>query len=102
MTFIPREEPFTCEHCGASVSPLGSGTYRDHCPVCLWGKHVDDLGPGDRASLCQKLLKPVGMDSDSRKGFVILYECQGCKRKIRNKAAPDDDLTVSFEQNLYS
>lgn len=102
MPFIPREEPFVCEHCSAPVEPLGKGTYRDHCPLCLWSKHVDAQGPGDRASLCLGLLKPVGMDSDGKKGFVILYACQNCGKKSRNRAAPDDDLSISFEQNLYS
>ncbi len=95
MIFLPREEPFTCEHCGLSVEPLGKGTYRDHCPRCLWGKHVDDKGPGDRASLCKGLYEPVGMDSDTKKGFVIEYRCVKCGKMARNRASPDDDL-LSF------
>ncbi len=96
MPFIPREEAFTCEHCGTAVEPLSGGTYRDHCPRCLWSKHVDDLGPGDRASLCKGLLRPVGIDTDSKKGFVILYACEKCGKRHRNRSAPDDDLAVDF------
>ncbi len=95
--FIPREESFVCEHCGLAVEPLGKGTYRDHCPKCLYSKHVDDLGPGDRASTCLGLLKPVSIDQDSKKGFVIVYECEQCRRSSRNKAAEDDDL-VGFSE----
>ncbi|MEQ1849696.1 MAG: RNHCP domain-containing protein [Candidatus Peribacteraceae bacterium] len=99
MPFIPREEPFTCEYCRAAVEPLTKGTYRDHCPVCLFSKHVDRDGPGDRLSECQGMLKPVGIDQDSKKGFVILYTCKKCGKKHRNKAAPDDRLS-EFSSNL--
>lgn len=95
MSFIAREEAFTCESCKAAVLPLGKGTYRDHCPLCLYSKHVDN-DPGDRLASCQGLLKPSGIDTKSG-GFVILYECMKCRKKHRNKAAPDDDV-VGFLQ----
>lgn len=31
---------FTYEHCGEHVSRAGNGRARNHCPVCLWSKHV--------------------------------------------------------------
>ncbi|MFA6992594.1 MAG: RNHCP domain-containing protein, partial [Candidatus Gracilibacteria bacterium] len=31
-------EDFVCEKCGAKVK--GDG-YTNHCPKCLWSKHVD-------------------------------------------------------------
>lgn len=93
MTFIAREEAFVCGHCGKDVTPLGQGTYRNHCPFCLWSRHVDDLGPGDRASLCGQMMEPVGIDT--RKGdWVIRHRCAGCGKEIVNKFAPDDDRTV--------
>lgn len=94
MPFIPREEPFKCGNCKSEVQPLGKGTYRNHCPHCLFSKHVDDKGPGDRASKCKGLMKPIGIDQDSKKGFVLIHECIKCKKISRNKAAPDDELTV--------
>ena len=90
MIFVAREEAFTCEHCGQSVSPLGSGTYRNHCPHCLWSKHVDDAGPGDRASLCQGMMEPVGKDFRSSKGWMVVHRCQACGKRIPNILAPDD------------
>lgn len=90
--FIAREEPFVCEHCGIAVEPLLKGTYRDHCPKCLYSKHVDRDGPGDRLSACQGLLEPVGIDQDGKKGFVIQYRCTKCKKSSRNRAAQDDDI----------
>jgi Zn finger protein HypA/HybF involved in hydrogenase expression len=41
-------EDFTCEHCGEQVT--GNG-FTNHCPQCLWSKHVD-IDPGDRLALC--------------------------------------------------
>ena len=99
MAFIPREEPFICEHCGLSVLPLGSGTYRDHCPVCLYSKHVDRDGPGDRLSACKGLLKPVGIDQTGKKGFLILYQCEQCQKRSRNRAASDDKVIEFMQKN---
>ena len=95
MTFIARQEPFTCEHCGAAVAPLTNGSYRNHCPHCLYSKHVDAEGPGDRASACGGMMAPVGLDQRSKKGFMILHRCVKCGKELPNKAAPDDDLTVA-------
>jgi DNA-directed RNA polymerase subunit RPC12/RpoP len=100
MPFIPREEPFVCEHCGQAVEPLLKGTYRDHCPVCLYSKHVDRDGPGDRLSSCKGLLQPVAIDQDAKKGFMIVYTCLGCQKRSRNRAAPDDDL-LSFTTEMH-
>ncbi len=95
MTFIARQEAFTCEHCGKHVEDLTSGSYRNHCPYCLWSKHVDRDGPGDRASSCQALMAPIELDQRGGKGWMIVHECTACGKKIPNIAAPDDDL-VSF------
>ncbi len=92
MVFISRQEPFTCEHCGASVEILEHGSCRNHCPKCLWSKHVDAEGPGDRASTCQRLMRPVSLDHDGKKGWLIVHECVSCGKRIPNKTAPDDDL----------
>ncbi|HVW67301.1 MAG TPA: RNHCP domain-containing protein [Candidatus Peribacteraceae bacterium] len=92
MPFIARQEPFICEHCGKAVGDLENGSYRNHCPFCLWSKHVDKNGPGDRASECRGLMKPAGLDYDGKRGWMIVHECVACGKKIPNKAAPDDQL----------
>lgn len=91
-SFIPREEPFVCHHCGMDVQPLGKGTYRDHCPTCLYSRHLDRDGPGDRLSSCFGLLKPIAIDQNGKKGFVIVYSCVKCGKTSRNRAALDDEL----------
>ena len=40
---------FVCENCNTSVK--GNG-YTDHCPCCLYSKHVD-INPGDRDCDCK-------------------------------------------------
>jgi len=94
MIFIPRQEPFLCENCGTAVKPLKTGSYRNHCPKCLWSKHVDLGGPGDRQSPCRGLMKPIGLEHRGGKGWMIVHRCTACGEKRSNTAACDDDLTV--------
>lgn len=92
--FIHKDEPFICEQCGASVSPLGRGC-RNHCPSCLYSKHVDDTVPGDRLSKCGGLMKPIRLEKGSRKGYMgfdIIHYCERCDKKIKNMLAEDDDF----------
>ena len=54
------DEDFICEYCGKEVKKL-KYTARDHCPFCLFSKHVD-INPGDRRNLCKGLLQPIGIE----------------------------------------
>lgn len=94
MVFIPRQEAFICEHCGAAVEPLEKGSYRNHCPRCLWSKHVDRNGPGDRLSTCGGTMEPLQLDHRSGKGWIVIHRCTKCRKRLPNKTAPDDDLTA--------
>jgi hypothetical protein len=93
MIFIARQEAFGCEHCGCNVEPLRNGSYRNHCPQCLYSKHVDEAGPGDRLSLCLGMMEPIRIDQHAKKGWMIVHRCNVCQKEIRNTAAPDDDLS---------
>ena len=42
--FTEIDEEFICENCGKKVPKLNY-TCRDHCPSCLYAKHVD-VNPG--------------------------------------------------------
>ena len=94
MVFIARQEPFDCDHCGEHIEPLTNGSYRNHCPKCLWSKHVDKDGPGDRKSECLALMKPTGVDHRKKKGWMIVHLCTKGGKEIPNITACDDDLTV--------
>ncbi len=53
-------ESFKCGHCRAFIGPtIGGGRHRNHCPLCLYSRHVDDRRPGDRAGACRSLMAPV-------------------------------------------
>lgn len=98
--FTKRDEEFVCENCGKKVSKLGY-TSRDHCPHCLYSKHVDNM-PGDREAECRGLLKPIQVELDSKKGYVIIYKCEKCGAIRKNKAAVDDDMDLLIQLTVCS
>ena len=89
--FTMRDEHFICENCHKEVSPLGY-TARDHCPYCLYSKHVD-INPGDRENTCKGLLKPIGIEK-FKDTYKILYQCEKCHELHKNIVAKDDDMNM--------
>lgn len=85
-TFTRRREDFTCLRCGTRVH--GSG-YTNHCPACLWSRHVD-VNPGDRAAACGGAMEPVGALSEGAQ-IVLVHRCVACGHLGRNRSAADDD-----------
>jgi DNA-directed RNA polymerase subunit RPC12/RpoP len=77
---------FTCANCGKTVLPLDNGSYRNHCPFCLYSKHVDIL-PGDRRENCGGLMEPVNLRYKPGKGWQILHRCVRCGAERVNKVA---------------
>jgi len=84
--FIRQIEDFTCEHCRKKVK--GSG-YTNHCPSCLWSKHIDNV-PGDRNNPCNGSMEPVGIEAQRDKQQLV-HRCQKCGIIKKNKVAADDD-----------
>lgn len=89
--FVEIDDEFICENCGAKVPKLGYSS-RDHCPNCLYSKHVDK-NPGDRAEECHGALEPVSVELNSKKGYVIIYKCKKCGQIRKNVSAKDDNMT---------
>lgn len=87
--FSMKDEEFICENCGLNVSKL-SYTARDHCPYCLYSKHVD-INPGDRLNECHGLLKPIGIEK-YKNTYKIIYKCCKCNQLHKNIMANDDDF----------
>lgn len=83
------DEQFICEHCHRQVTKLNYSA-RDHCPYCLYSKHVD-INPGDRANHCLGLLKPIDVEK-FKNTYKIIYECETCHMQHKNIMAMDDDL----------
>lgn len=87
--FVKNKEDFICKHCGREV--VGNG-YTNHCPECLWSMHVD-IYPGDRASTCGGMMKPVGGEKDGKE-FVLIGKCEKCGYEKRNKLSNEDNFDV--------
>lgn len=93
---------FLCKNCGKKVNYEAIGTKnRNHCQYCLWSLHIDYKTPGDRLSLCQGLMKPVGLafkkdvlDKYGKKingELMIVHKCDLCNKISKNRLAGDDD-----------
>jgi hypothetical protein len=78
--------------------------HRNHCPRCLWSKHVDEK-TGDRASLCQAGMQPIGftLKKEGKDKFtgkekfgdvMVVHECTKCHKININRVAADDDAEV--------
>jgi DNA-directed RNA polymerase subunit RPC12/RpoP len=93
MSRKTENNSFICEHCGQMVAALTNGSYRNHCPFCLFSKHVDQT-PGDRACLCRGLMEPAGLRYKPGKGYQIVHRCLKCgveqvNRVAENTVQPD-------------
>ncbi len=104
--FQKNDSAFICAHCGAEVEPLGYSS-RNHCPVCLWSLHLDE-NPGARAAACGGQMRPIRVETDPRKGYVIVHRCEKCGAIRRCRAAheakvqPDDiNLLIRLTAGEY-
>ena len=84
--FKKRIENFVCENCGFEV--VGDG-YTNHCPKCLWSKHVD-VFPGDRGESCGGLMRPVGLKIENGKETIV-HKCEICGGIRLCRASKNDD-----------
>jgi len=83
------DEKFICENCGYEVDKLNY-TARDHCPFCLFSKHVD-INPGDRLNECHGLMEPIGIEK-YKNTYKIVYKCSKCHENHKNVMASDDNF----------
>ncbi|MEI6479153.1 MAG: RNHCP domain-containing protein [bacterium] len=89
LRFKKTIEDFICGHCGNNVK--GNG-FTNHCPKCLWSKHVD-VFPGDRAETCEGMMEPIDVDKKGR-GYLLVQRCVICGKESRIKVSQED----SFEE----
>lgn len=90
--FQRKKENFVCTNCGFFV--VGDG-YTNHCPQCLWSKHVD-INPGDRQQPCHGLMEPVGVCIKNGK-LMIVHRCTACGFFTKNKISKNDNWDVILE-----
>jgi hypothetical protein len=112
MTFFGD---FTCAHCGYLVSAahrLSGVNNRNHCPYCLWSRHLDLFAAGDRLSACKGRMKPIGLTMKrsrnkyqlaARGELMLIHECTECGALSINRIAADDDsesILLIFRDSL--
>jgi RNHCP domain len=86
---------FRCRRCGLDVSVQALGTaHRNHCPSCLWSRHLDDDSPGDRAADCGSLMEPIAISVRGDGEWVLVHRCTGCDTVHLNRTAGDDNPLV--------
>jgi hypothetical protein len=87
-----RLDSFRCGHCRLDVPFEAPGTaHRNHCPTCLWSRHVDDDTPGDRAADCGSLMEPIGITVRGSGEWVLVHRCTRCDEVHLNRTAADDN-----------
>jgi len=82
-------ENFVCEKCGYEVE--GNG-FTNHCPECLWSKHVD-IDPGDREATCGGLMAPTEVQKKGSE-YNIIHVCEKCGFTRVNKAQKEDSFDM--------
>ena len=85
---------FRCAQCKHIISTTAPGTgHRNHCPLCLWSKHVDQ-NPGDRASSCQGKMEPIAVWVKNKSEWSLVHRCTNCTVVKTNRIAGDDNEFV--------
>ncbi|NMC45639.1 MAG: RNHCP domain-containing protein, partial [Chloroflexi bacterium] len=106
-------------NCHTIISNTAPGTnHRNHCPTCLWSRHLDLNIPGDRRSNCGARMQPIGLafkkqrpnrySTQSNGELMIVHLCLNCGKIASNRIAGDDnsyailnvfDHSLSLEEN---
>lgn len=110
----PIEQTFTCVQCRLPITcaPQVAGVLnRNHCPGCLWSRHMDWRTPGDRRSSCRAPMEPVGLTTRRSRNkyaaerdgeLMLIHRCAGCGRLVINRVAADDSaeaMLALFERS---
>ena len=83
---------FRCKHCGLDVPMHAPGTaHRNHCPNCLWSRHLDDDTPGDRDADCGSVMEPIAISVRGDGEWVLVHRCTACDTVHLNRTAGDDN-----------
>ena len=99
---------FRCAHCGYIVSSayqLSGVNNRNHCPYCLWSRHLDLYAAGDRLSACKASMQPVALTTKhsrnkygcGRGELMLVHLCTDCGDVSINRIAADDDTSTLLE-----
>lgn len=96
------DQGFICLSCKKMISGsvLISGVRnRNHCPYCLYSRHMDLHQPGDRLAACKAEMRPIGLTlkrTPNRYGegseVMLIHQCSRCGKLSINRIAADDLL----------
>ena len=104
--FVNEVSSFKCIHCHAHILFIPSqGRHRNHCPYCLWSRHLDLYQAGDRLSAFRGGMQPVGLTrkqtwkkyGGSNGELMVIHRCTGCNAVSINRLAEDDDEETLLE-----
>ncbi len=108
----PHNHDFSCVNCHHPVSAsalISRVQNRNHCPYCLWSRHLDLYQPGDRLSACKAGMHPIGLAfkrernrySSSQGELMIVHQCSECGKFSLNRSAADDnpDLILALPKH---
>ena len=86
------DKEFLCVNCGRQVTTNAPGTkHRNHCPFCLWSRHVaDSRQQDDRDSQCLGGMEPIAIASQQDGEWSVIHRCQRCGAIKVNRIAGDD------------
>jgi hypothetical protein len=103
------ETGFKCGHCHVFISAeaiLSGVNNRNHCPYCLWSKHLDLYQAGDRLAACKSLMRPVGLALKRTRNkygvraageLMLVHLCVDCEKVSLNRIAADDIVERVWE-----
>jgi DNA-directed RNA polymerase subunit RPC12/RpoP len=108
------QQDYRCLHCHAivNVNTQFSGVQnRNHCPYCLWSRHLDHFQAGDRLSACKAPMEPIGLTLKiTPKKFgsacgelMLIHRCSDCGKLSINRLAADDlneEIAAVYHRSL--
>jgi hypothetical protein len=94
-----------CHHIVSSAHLLSGVNNRNHCPYCLWSRHLDLYSAGDRLSACKAPMQPVALTikrcrdkyGHGRGELMLVHLCVDCDDVSINRIAADDDAQTLLD-----
>jgi len=108
------KEEFKCANCGSMVSlnrEVSGVNNRNHCPYCLWSRHLDQRKAGDRLATCHSRMEPVGLtvkhtlkryQAEKQGELMLIHRCAACGKFSINRIAGDDNTILLNDLFLRS
>ena len=79
---------FRCGSCGSEV--LES---TNHCPRCLWSKHLAEGGYSQTLKNCKGLMAPIGLTLGEDQ-CVLSHQCLACGTESHHRISVNDSFNA--------